>query len=168
MIQKPESFEHSPALALQHHTVTPATQDLMFSIPSTRLLAFCLATPAVLSAQPNWERARPVAKPGALSDLAMAYDSARQRVVMFGGALNGSKLKDNWVYVTNNPATYTSLGTGRVGSAGVPRRGADGTSLPWVGSRLVLEGPLHHAFEDLGEGVQLAVLIAAVLAQYSG
>jgi hypothetical protein len=45
-----------------------------------------------------WKKATPKANPGARGYLAMAYDSARQRMVMFGGFSLKSPLNGTWEY----------------------------------------------------------------------
>ncbi len=86
----------------------------------------------------DWRVRTPLGQPSARGFTALAYDSKRQRTVMFGGGLNSTILKDNWVYVTKNRATYTEYGAGCAGAAGVPRLLVDRGALPWVGGTLQL------------------------------
>jgi len=46
----------------------------------------------------TWSRLNPPQNPGSLSFLAMAYDVASDRVVLFGGFTAGVRSADTWVY----------------------------------------------------------------------
>ena len=50
----------------------------------------------------------------------MAYDSTRQRLVLFGGKNNSSDLSDTWLYGSLIPASAVSLGTACAGTNGLP------------------------------------------------
>ncbi len=86
----------------------------------------------------NWNQRNPATPPSARNAHDMAYDSARGRVVLFGGSDYGAAgisnpRADTWEYAPVNPATYTPFGTGCPGSAGTPALASDQGSLPWVG-----------------------------------
>lgn len=76
------------------------------------------------------------ASPSGRSDHVMAFDSAAQRVVLWGGLLGvgGSTfLDDTWVYRTPLPASVTAFGSGCAGSAGTPSLANVPYHLPWLG-----------------------------------
>ncbi len=61
---------------------------------------------------PNWTNMNPATKPSARQRHAMAYDSANQKIVLFGGSVGGD---ETWVYdlagntwTNMNPATKPS------------------------------------------------------------
>jgi len=70
---------------------------------------------------------------------AMAYDSARARVVLWPELSPGNVVPYGlWQYPDNRPATYSAFGSGCAGSAGVPTLQPLGTSLPWLAERFTL------------------------------
>lgn len=66
----------------------------------------------------------------------MVFDSVRNRFVMFGGTANGYlyTLGDTWEFTRGATAGYSTFGNGCAGSRGVPVIGAQGTSLPRIGT----------------------------------
>ncbi len=74
---------------------------------------------------------------------ALAYDSARGVMVVFGGIShpsrgNGEPLSDTWEYGPVNPARYSAFGHGCQGTAGVPALAAATGQLPWIGGTFSL------------------------------
>ncbi len=69
----------------------------------------------------DWTPTKVAASPGGRSDLAMVYEPTRKVMTVFGGfARTAGVLGDTWELVNDPTATYTSLGKGCQGSAGVP------------------------------------------------
>lgn len=64
---------------------------------------------------------------------AMAFDSARGVCVLFGG-YNTFPMGDTWEFDLGPLASFTSYGTGCVGSHGIPNIAAQGASAPRIGS----------------------------------
>jgi hypothetical protein len=64
----------------------------------------------------------------------MVYHRGSERMVALEGSLGGT-----WEYFTTEPASYTSLGSGCVGSAGVPTLAAAAFSRPWAEDDFQLE-----------------------------
>jgi hypothetical protein len=65
----------------------------------------------------------------------MAFDPIRGVSVLYGGInANSSLLGDTWEFDLGPLASFTSYGTGCVGSRGVPAISAQGSSLPRIGS----------------------------------
>ena len=52
--------------------------------------------------------------------MGLAFESARGGAVLFGGDSTGGLLGDTWEYGGTDPGTYTTLGVGCAGWAGVP------------------------------------------------
>ena len=67
---------------------------------------------------PNWARSKPVASPPARSFAAMAYDSARQRTVLFGGWDGANHLADSWEYGGPNLTLTASTPTISIANGG--------------------------------------------------
>ena len=65
----------------------------------------------------------------------MAYDSARGRVVLFGGFLGPGN--DTWEYYTRSPASYVPFGQACSGTAGLPILASQ--SVPWIGETFTAE-----------------------------
>lgn len=65
------------------------------------LLAITLLAPALL-AQPNWTQLSPATSPPGRSSGAMAYDTARDRAVLFGGTNGFTNLGDTWEWNGSN------------------------------------------------------------------
>jgi hypothetical protein len=78
-------------LVFFHLTTAVVTRCLLIILP-----ALALAGPAV--AQPRWVTVSTQASPGGRFDHAMAYDSDRHRVVLFGGRSLAGVLGDTWEY----------------------------------------------------------------------
>ena len=74
---------------------------------------------------------------------AMAYDLARNRTVLFGGSAGptagGIVVADTWEYEPGVIARWKPIGSGCVGSAGVPLLLPAAGSLPVLGTTFVLE-----------------------------
>jgi hypothetical protein len=64
---------------------------------------------------------------------AVAYDTVRRRIVVFGGGLSGSWRDDTWIFRTPTPATVVPFGAGCAGTGGVPQLGNAAYSYPWIG-----------------------------------
>jgi hypothetical protein len=78
--------------------------------------------------------------PGLHASGKLAYDSARRRVVLFGGLDgNNAGLNDTWEYYNPYPAALTPFGAGCAGSAGTPALAAVNGSLPWIGTTLLVD-----------------------------
>lgn len=86
----------------------------------------------------EWHEYQQAAVPGGAGrvNLAMTYDLARSKVVVFGGATGNSDLNDTWEFEPNRPS-YAAFGVGCAGSAGTPR--LDATSLPGLGGTFNLQ-----------------------------
>ena len=63
----------------------------------------------------TWTEMQPAVHPPARTYPGMAYDSARDRILLFGGAVGNNRLNDTWAYDFNtnswtdlNPATHPS------------------------------------------------------------
>jgi len=84
----------------------------------------------------NWHQ-QLITSPGARMNIALAYDSVRREVVLFGGALaaysNSLPMNDTWLYRTAHFASAVPYGQGCQGSAGTPTLAAATYSLPWLG-----------------------------------
>ena len=52
--------------------------------------------------------------------MAIAYDEAGRRTVLFGGQIGNVFLGDTWSFATDAPADVSAFGAGCAGSAGVP------------------------------------------------
>ena len=63
----------------------------------------------LLPAQTNWLLRSPATSPSALSGHAMAYDSARDRVVLFGGTAASGNVSDTWEWDGTNWAQRYSI-----------------------------------------------------------
>ncbi len=82
----------------------------------------------------EWMERSPGTVPPARSVHAMVYDSARRRVLLFGGTNGANVLGDIWVYTPDRPAAHGSFGSGCRGNGGTPVLRPDPTApLPWVG-----------------------------------
>ncbi len=93
---------------------------------------------AAAQAQLGWTSA--TREPEPCSQHAMAYDAARQRVVLFGGAAISAYHSDTWHY--GRPATIQPLGTACSGSSNSPiltsnppHLGHPGFGLELIGAR---------------------------------
>ncbi len=73
-------------------------------------------------------------EPSLRNQAAFAFDPVRSVCVLFGGYNGGGYLADTWEFDLGPVASFTSFGTGCVGSRGIPNLAAQGTSLPRVGS----------------------------------
>ena len=78
-----------------------------------------------------------IASPSPRSGAAMAFDTVRREVVLFGGipAVSSTVFQDTWLYRTPRPASFTSYGAGCPGSAGTPVLAPAPYSLPWLGDQ---------------------------------
>ena len=88
----------------------------------------------------QWTQRTPARGPIARSGHALAYDSMRGQVVLFGGsqyAIRSSSIadytSDTWEYASLRPASFAAFGTGCPGSGGMPVLAGDIGSLPWLG-----------------------------------
>ena len=68
----------------------------------------------------------------------MAFDQGRGVCVLFGG-FNGYAMGDTWEFDLGPVASYSTFGSGCLGSRGVPHISAQGTSMPRVGSTFTLQ-----------------------------
>jgi hypothetical protein len=103
----------------------------------------------VMNAQPNhtWSLANgtlqqvsTAIEPARRFGAAMAYDPIRGKFVMFGGTNNWNAqvnqlftLGDTWEFELGAGASYTTFGTGCMGSRGVPTLAAQSGSVPHIG-----------------------------------
>ncbi|MEM7205591.1 MAG: kelch repeat-containing protein [Planctomycetota bacterium] len=80
----------------------------------------------------------------------IAFDAAREEVVLFGGNDDTTVLGDTHTYGPDVPASATEYGIGCAGAASSPVLSAVGNSRPWLGEGLELNldqvGPLAAAF----------------------
>ncbi len=83
----------------------------------------------------SWTERLPPNAPPPRGPVHLAYDSARERVVM----RSGDGFTDTWEYGPVTPAAYEPFGQGCTGSAGIPTLGAVGNSRPWLGDTLHVE-----------------------------
>jgi hypothetical protein len=88
-----------------------------------------------------WTLRTMVAGPGTRSLFAIAYDAAREHIVLFGGrsAIPTRTLGDTLTYGTRAKARYTGFGLGCAGTAGVPTLAALGGRLPWLADTFQVE-----------------------------
>ncbi len=71
---------------------------------------------------------------------ALAFDAARQRVVMFGGVDNAAAYDDTWEYHLFAPSAYESFGQGCVGTTGQsPLLDPHDGTLPWIGETWTMD-----------------------------
>src|SRR5262249_12382183 len=69
--------------------------------------ALSLVVPAMAGAQDDWMHAAPATTPPGRYDAGMAFDSARNRTVLFGGVdVNFNGLNDTWEW---DGSTWTQL-----------------------------------------------------------
>ena len=68
------------------------------------------------------------------SAVAMAFDSARGKFVLFGGLTSGYPLGDTWEFDLGPSPSFTPYGTGCTGSRGVPNLVAQTNSVPRTGT----------------------------------
>lgn len=80
---------------------------------------------------------RLIASPSPRYGAAMAYDSVRHEVVLFGGSpsISSTVFADTWVYATPLPASFTPYGAGCPGGNGTPVLAPAQFSLPWLGDQ---------------------------------
>lgn len=71
-------------------------------------------------------------------DSNLAFDSSRGVSVLFGG-FNGYSMSDTWEFDLGPAASYSTFGSGCLGSRGVPHIAAQGTSMPRVGGTFTLQ-----------------------------
>ena len=72
--------------------------------------------------------------PAPRASSAMAFDPVRGVTLLFGGRYQGLAMADTWEFDLGPLASFTSYGTGCVGSRGIPNLAAQGSSLPRVAS----------------------------------
>lgn len=85
----------------------------------------------------NWQlRTSTVSTIPSAQYYAMAFDSQRSRVVLFGESSGSS---ETWEYGPTHPATATSFGSGCPGSAGTPVLGVAAGRLPWLGNTMTMQ-----------------------------
>jgi hypothetical protein len=101
--------------------------------PSSWRGCLALLVVALLAATPAATAQEPPGKPGARWGHAMAYDAARDRVVLFGGALSREQyVADTWEW---NGASWT-----RIDAAGPPPRAFAAMAFDSSRNRVVLHG----------------------------
>jgi hypothetical protein len=83
-----------------------------------------------------WE-SRDASGPSARASLAMAYDSDRGKVVLFGGASDGTELGDTWEW---DGAAWTSVCTGPCATGAPPARSGHAMAYDPVHRRAVIFG----------------------------
>jgi hypothetical protein len=86
----------------------------------------------------DWVQRFPLTSPPPRDLHALACDSARGKLVLFGGhgASVSGHLSDTWEYGPTDPASYVTFGSGCAGSAGTPALVA---SRPWSGETFTLD-----------------------------
>jgi len=87
----------------------------------------------------NWIRRSPATSPSPRAGSGLAYDSARGRTVLYGGAGLNAGHGSTWEYGPVDPASYGPFGSGCAGSAGTPALAAAAGQLPWIGEGFTLE-----------------------------
>jgi hypothetical protein len=98
------------------------------------------------------------AAPPASLQAALAFDSSRQRTILFGGMdLSAVVLDQTWAYATPGPiATVQSYGSGCPGPTGLPLLAPQASSLPRLGATFTTQlgnlpsGPLNVPLAWLG------------------
>lgn len=69
----------------------------------------------------NWTQTTGTQPNPGRDSVAMAYDTSAQQVLMFGGwDVNGTPLGDTFTYSAGASASYSTFGSGCMGSAGIP------------------------------------------------
>lgn len=86
----------------------------------------------------SWTERFPQLNPGARTNFGMVYDSARSRIMIFGAFGSGAG-GDTWEYFTRFPPSYDLLGSGCMGTAGVPNLSAVAGQHPWLGETFTSE-----------------------------
>lgn len=83
----------------------------------------------------TWRQAFSQTRPLPRLDFDMAYDSRRQRTVIFGGwdASSPEHLADTWEYDSRERAVYEAFGSGCPGSSGIPALAAVAGQVPRIG-----------------------------------
>lgn len=76
---------------------------ILRSLPLTFIVTLTTA-----GAAPNWAQLFPAASPSARSYMAMAYDAAIEKIVMFGGFGESGNLNDTWTF---DGTTWTKIDT---------------------------------------------------------
>jgi hypothetical protein len=71
-------------------------------------------------------------------DPRLAYDTTREKLVLFGGA-SVAYFSDTWEYGPVHAATHAPFGNGCPGSAGTPSLAIAGGARPWLGDTITLE-----------------------------
>jgi hypothetical protein len=88
----------------------------------------------------GWQLRRPASGPTPVAEVALAYDSARGKVLRFGGmAGNYETNNDTWLYGPTDAALYDSYAPGCAGSSGVPDLAASPWQLPWIGGAFEMQ-----------------------------
>jgi hypothetical protein len=128
---------------LRHFPTTPphfqAAGAMVTDVARGRVVLFGGATPDPYAWEWDGNNWRPqlIASPATRYYDALAYDSVRREVVLFGGMdFNYSFFADTWAYATASPADFQVYGAGCVGSAGIPALGNVAGRLPWIGDTL--------------------------------
>jgi hypothetical protein len=86
----------------------------------------------------TWTERTPAESPAGRQDHAVAYDEARQRLVMFGGQ-TGWWQADTWELMPIRPARSMSFGQGCAGTAGSPVLLPSIGHRPWLGDSFQAE-----------------------------
>src|SRR5438874_13630157 len=82
---------------------------------SLSLLSLMLAAAApAAQASTDWNQLFPIASPSARSYLAMAYDNASKKIIVFGGFDGRGYLQDTWTF---DGTTWEKVGTATAPSA---------------------------------------------------
>jgi hypothetical protein len=79
----------------------------------------------------DWIQRFPAISPPATEQLAMTYDLARGRLVLFDSG-------GTWEYGPTSPAGYSAFGLGCVGSAGTPALESVSGRRPWLGENFTV------------------------------
>ena len=101
----------------------------------------------------SWSEVHPATTPGALHGAALAFDAARQTVVLFGGASGTQSLSSTWLWngsdwTLSSPVTSPTVAVGPTSMAYDPARqrtvlfSTDGTTWEWDGASWAQDSPL--------------------------
>jgi hypothetical protein len=107
----------------------------------------------------TWRQVLASPAPAPRSQHAMAYDAARQVIVMFGGSASSNPVNDTWEYRSAASAVFTTFGTGCHGGGSPPVLTA---TLPRLGTTQVI------AMTNLPPGQPMAMLWFGVSNQQWG
>lgn len=85
-----------------------------------------------------WSQVVPTLRPTARVDHAMAFDAARDDLILFGGTSSAFTTNDTWQFGPTTPPSFNFGGQGCPGTAGYPTLRLATQQLPWVGETVGL------------------------------